>query len=96
MAILHRQEHATVAEVQAELADPPGYSSVRKLLEILEKKGEVQHEADGPRYVFSPSTVKTEARRSASRSSSEPSSADPGGATDACPLTQAPRVFVFR
>jgi len=65
MAILHRLERATAAEVQAELADPPGYSSVRKLLEILEKKGEVQHEVDGPRYVFSPATVKTEARRSA-------------------------------
>jgi predicted transcriptional regulator len=65
MAILHRLERATAAEVQAELPDPPGYSSVRKLLEILEKKGEVQHEVDGPRYVFSPATVKTEAGRSA-------------------------------
>ncbi len=65
MEILHRLERATAAEVQAELPDPPGYSSVRKLLEILEKKGNVQHEQDGPRYVFSPSTIKTEARRSA-------------------------------
>jgi BlaI family transcriptional regulator, penicillinase repressor len=65
MEILHRLERATAAEVQAELPDPPGYSSVRKLLEILEKKGEVQHEQDGPRYVFFPSTIKTEARRSA-------------------------------
>lgn len=65
MAILHRLERATAAEVQAELPDPPGYSSVRKLLEILEKKGEVHHDVDGPRYVFSPATVKTEARRSA-------------------------------
>lgn len=65
MAILHRLERATAAEVQAELPDPPGYSSVRKLLEILEKKGEVQHDLDGPRYVFSPATKKTEARRSA-------------------------------
>jgi len=65
MEILHRLERATAAEVQAELPDPPGYSSVRKLLEILEKRGEVQHEQDGPRYVFSPATVKAEARRSA-------------------------------
>src|SRR5205085_10301718 len=63
--ILHRLERATAADVQAELPDPPGYSSVRKLLEILEKKGVVQHEQDGPRYVFSSATVKTEARRSA-------------------------------
>jgi predicted transcriptional regulator len=65
MEILHRLERATAAEVQADLPDPPGYSSVRKLLEILEKKGEVQHEQDGPRYMFFPSTIKTEARRSA-------------------------------
>ena len=65
MEILHRLERATAADVQAELPDPPGYSSVRKLLEILEKKGVVQHEQDGPRYVFSSATVKTEARRSA-------------------------------
>ena len=65
MEILHRLERATAAEVQGELPDPPGYSSVRKLLEILEKKGEVLHEQDGPRYVFYPATVKTEARRSA-------------------------------
>ena len=65
MEILHRLDRATAAEIQAELPDAPGYSSVRKLLEILEKKGIVQHEQDGPRYVFSPATVKTEARRSA-------------------------------
>lgn len=59
MAILHRLEHATAAEVQAELADPLGYSSVRKLLEILENKGEVQHEADSPRYLFSPCGYRT-------------------------------------
>ncbi len=65
MEILHRLERATAAEVQAELADPPGYSSVRKLLEILEKKGYIQHEQDGPRYIYSPATGKTVARRSA-------------------------------
>ncbi|MGH9422443.1 MAG: BlaI/MecI/CopY family transcriptional regulator, partial [Thermoanaerobaculia bacterium] len=59
MEILHRLDRATAAEVQAELPDPPGYSTVRKLLDILQKKGEVQHHQDGPRYVFSPSTVKT-------------------------------------
>lgn len=65
MSVLHRLERASAAEVQAELPDPPGYSSVRKLLEILEKKGAVQHESDGPRYVFFPSTGKSVARKSA-------------------------------
>jgi predicted transcriptional regulator len=65
MEILHRLGRATAAEVQGELADPPGYSAVRKLLEILEKKGMVQHAQDGPRYVFSPAVVKEDARKSA-------------------------------
>ena len=65
MAILHRRGRATAAEVLAELPDPPGYSSVRKLLEILEGKGYVRHDQDGPRYVYSPSAAPEQARRSA-------------------------------
>ena len=65
MEILHRLGRATAAEVQEELPDPPGYSSVRKLLEILETKGYVQHEQEGPRYVYSPGILKADARRSA-------------------------------
>ena len=65
MQILHRRNEATAAEVQAELPDPPGYSSVRKLLEILEKKGYVTHRSDGPRYVFAPATEPVEARKTA-------------------------------
>ena len=65
MAILHRRARATAAEVLAELPDPPGYSSVRKLLEILEGKGLVRHEQDGPRYVYSPSAAPEQARKSA-------------------------------
>jgi len=34
--ILHARGRATAAEVQALLADPPGYSAVRALLRILE------------------------------------------------------------
>jgi BlaI family penicillinase repressor len=65
MEILHRLGRATAAEVQEELPNPPGYSSVRKLLEILETKGYVRHEQEGPRYVYSPGILKAEARRSA-------------------------------
>ena len=65
MQILHRRKEATAAEVQGDLPDPPGYSSVRKLLEILEKKGCVTHRSDGPRYVFAPATAPVEARKSA-------------------------------
>ncbi|HJR64324.1 MAG TPA: BlaI/MecI/CopY family transcriptional regulator [Gemmatimonadaceae bacterium] len=65
MEILYRRGRATAAEVLAELPDPPGYSSVRKLLEILEEKKYVKHEQDGPRYVYYPATSTEQARRSA-------------------------------
>ena len=65
--ILYARGRATAAEVQAALPDPPSYSSVRALLRILEDKGHVRHEADGPRYVFSPRLAASRARRSAVR-----------------------------
>jgi predicted transcriptional regulator len=65
MAILHRRGSATAAEILAELPDPPGYSSARKLLEILEKKGFVRHRQDGPRYVYAPVARRDQAQRSA-------------------------------
>lgn len=67
MDVLHRRGQATAAEVRAALPDPPGYSSVRKLLEILESKGHVRHHIDGPRYVYRPAQAPERARRSALR-----------------------------
>ncbi len=63
--ILYGRGRATAAEIQAALPDPPGYSAIRALLRILEEKGHVRHEADGPRYIFSPRIPRDRARRSA-------------------------------
>src|SRR5690242_7572979 len=63
--ILYERGRATAAEILAALPDPPSYSATRALLRILEEKGHVRHEADGPRYVFSPCVSKDRARRSA-------------------------------
>src|SRR5690349_13791317 len=65
MDILHRRGRATAAEVRADLADAPTYSTVRALLRLLEAKGHVVHAQDGPRYVFSPTVRPEEAKRSA-------------------------------
>ena len=65
MEILYRRGRATAAEVLEDIPDPPSYSTVRKLLEILEEKAVVQHEQDGPRYVYSPTVTAAEARQSA-------------------------------
>ena len=65
--ILYAQGRATAAEVQAALPDPPSYSAVRAMLRILEEKGHVRHEQDGPRYVYVPTSARDNAKRSALR-----------------------------
>jgi predicted transcriptional regulator len=65
MDILHRRGRATAHEVMADLADPPSYSAVRTFLRLLEERGHVRHEQDGPRYVYAPTVARREAQRSA-------------------------------
>jgi predicted transcriptional regulator len=65
--VLYQAGRATAAEVQARLPDPPSYSAVRALLRILEDKGHVRHEQDGPRYVYLPTVARDSAKRSALR-----------------------------
>ncbi len=67
MDILYRDGKATAAEVHAKLPDPPSYSAVRATLRILEEKGQVRHEQDGPRYVFRPAVARDEAKRTVVR-----------------------------
>src|SRR5918992_1705071 len=63
--ILYSQGRATAADVQASLPDPPSYSAVRAMLRILEEKGHVRHQQDGPRYVYRPTVARDNAKRSA-------------------------------
>jgi predicted transcriptional regulator len=65
--ILYAQGRATAAEVQAGLPEPPSYSAVRAMLRILEEKGHVRHEQDGPRYVYLPTVGRDNAKKSAMR-----------------------------
>lgn len=64
---LFRLGRASAAEVRAQIPDPPSYSAVRALLRILEDKGHVRHEQDGPRYVYMPTVARDSAKRSALR-----------------------------
>jgi len=67
MDILYRRGRATANEVMAELTGDPSYSTVRTQLRVLEEKGQVSHEEEGLRYVYSPSIPRHTARRSALR-----------------------------
>lgn len=65
MEVVYRRGRATVSDVLSDLPDPPSYSSVRAMLRYLEDKGHLQHEEDGPRYVYVPTASKQEVRKSA-------------------------------
>ena len=67
MDVIYQQGSATAAEVMERLPDPPSYSAVRAMLRVLEEKGHLQHEQDGPRYVYKPTVTRERARRSALR-----------------------------
>lgn len=62
MDILHRRTGATVAEIMADLPDPPTYSAVRSVLRILSEKALIKHREDGPRYVYYPAEPTETAR----------------------------------
>jgi len=68
MDIIYARGQATAAEVVSALPDPPSYSAVRALLRILEQKGHLRHQQDGPRYLYLPIVSRERARRSALRS----------------------------
>jgi predicted transcriptional regulator len=67
MDILYRRGRATATEVMEELPGTPNYSTVRTQLRVLESKGHVQHEEDGPRFVYLPALAHRAARKSALR-----------------------------
>ncbi len=53
MDILYRLNEATAAEVQNEIDDPLNYSTVRALLQVLERK-DIRHREREVRYVYAP------------------------------------------
>ena len=63
--VVYRLGRASVADVRAALPDPPSYSAVRGMLNLLKDKGHLRHESDGLRYVYLPVVEPAEARRSA-------------------------------
>jgi len=67
MEIVYELGRATAADVRGHMPDPPSYSAVRAMLRILEDKGHVVHEQDGPRYVFLPTVPREEASETALR-----------------------------
>lgn len=65
MDIVYQRGRATAAEIHEQLPDPPCAAAVRTQLRILEDKGHLKHEKDGPRHVYFPTVAHSVAQRSA-------------------------------
>lgn len=65
MDALYQAGRATAAEIRAAMPDAPSYSAVRTMLRILEEKGHVRHNLEGPRFVYIPTLARDKAKRSA-------------------------------
>ena len=65
MDIIYEMNEATVAQVLERIPNPPSYSAIRALLRVLEGKGHLVHKQEGPRYIYSPTLAREEARRNA-------------------------------
>jgi predicted transcriptional regulator len=61
MSVLWRLGSGTVTEVKEELAQKLGYTSVLKMLQILEEKGMIHHEQEGRAYRYFPAIGPEEA-----------------------------------
>lgn len=54
MDALYTLGKASAAQILEQIPNPPTYTAIRTHLTILERKGHVRHESDGPRYVYEP------------------------------------------
>ena len=67
MDVIYRKKSATAKEIMEKIPNAPSYSTVRKLLHILEMKGFLKHIQDGLRYKYYPKIPHKRAMRSAVR-----------------------------
>jgi predicted transcriptional regulator len=64
MDAVYENGQATVAQVIQAIADPPSYSAVRALLNILVEKGFLKVDRESPRYVYRPTRSPRQVARS--------------------------------
>ena len=67
MDVLYQHGTASAAQVREALPDPPSYSAVRGMLRLLEEKGFVTHDWDGPRHTYRPTADAAAVQKSAAR-----------------------------
>ncbi len=68
MEIVYKLGQGSVNDIIDAMSDPPSYSAVRTITNLLEEKGHLRHVEQGRKYVYSPTVARDKARRSALRS----------------------------
>jgi predicted transcriptional regulator len=63
--VIFRLGEASVADVLAQLPDPPAYDSVRTMIRLLEGKKLLRHRREGTKYIYRPTQSHDSASRSA-------------------------------
>jgi BlaI family transcriptional regulator, penicillinase repressor len=64
-AVFALGNRASADEIRGRLTNPPSDSAVRAMLARLERKGNLKHQYDGPRYVYSATVSPAAAKRTA-------------------------------
>ena len=63
MDIIYRDGPINAQEVMERMEDPPGYATVRKLLGILEQKGQLKHTKSGRQYIYAATASKEKVKK---------------------------------
>ena len=63
--IIYRLGQSSVSDVLKHIPDRPAYNSVRVILTILENKGYLRHHKEGQRYIYTPTELRDNAKKSA-------------------------------
>lgn len=65
MEIVYQRGKASVADVIGSMDDPPSYSAVRTIMNLMVDKGFLKYRGEGKKYVYYPAVARDKARRSA-------------------------------
>lgn len=68
MDVIYRLGKASVQEVREGIAEPPSYSAVRALMNVLADKGHLARHRAGRKFHYRPTVAPSRARRSAMKS----------------------------
>lgn len=65
MEIIYQLGKASVAEVLAGMDDPPSYSAIRTIMNLMVDKGFLKYKSQGKKYVYYPAVARDKASHSA-------------------------------